>query len=108
VAAKGAAPARLLAIDVTDQAVDLAWTPVEGVDLYRVFRAGADGSFAAVATVSGASFADWGLPPSSAWRWRVSAVIGGVEGPPSIEAAAETLPRPTACGSPGHCPVGNP
>jgi poly(3-hydroxybutyrate) depolymerase len=108
VAAKGAAPARLLAIDVTDQAVDLAWTPVEGVDLYRVFRAGADGSFAPVATVSGASFADWGLPPSSAWRWRVSAVIGGVEGPPSIEAAAETLPRPTACGSPGHCPVGNP
>jgi poly(3-hydroxybutyrate) depolymerase len=105
-AAQGAAPARLLVIDVSDTAAALAWTPVEGVDLYRVFRAGADGAFAPVATVSGASFADSGLPASSAWRWRVSALSGGVEGPASPEAAASTLSRPAACGSPGQCQLG--
>ena len=58
--APAVAPGRLEVIDTTDTGVALAWTPQAGTTLYRVFRAGADGQFAAVADVTGPSFAEFG------------------------------------------------
>ena len=53
--------------------------------------------FAAIGDVVGPSFGDSGLKPHSAYRWRVSAVVNGVEGPVSIEATASTLSTPAPC-----------
>ncbi|QWG13672.1 fibronectin type III domain-containing protein [Bradyrhizobium sediminis] len=84
----------LRVIDRSDTGADLAWAPQAGATAYRVFRAGADGPFAAVAEVAGPSFADSGLTPKTAYRWRVAAIVNGVEGPASGEAAATTRPVP--------------
>jgi poly(3-hydroxybutyrate) depolymerase len=100
------APVRLAVIDTTDTAADLVWAPQAGTTVYRVFRAGADGQFAAVGDVTGPSFADSGLAPRSAYRWRVSAVVNGIEGPASGEVAATTRPAPAPCRKPGSCPIG--
>ena len=103
--ATGAARAieRLAVIDSSDEAVDLAWTPVEEATAYRVFRAGADGVFSPVGETKGLSFADGGLQPATSYRWRVAAIVGGTEGPPSDIAVASTRPRPEPCDRPGDC-----
>ena len=103
--APDAVPAGLVIIDTSDTSADLAWTPLGGTATYRVWRAGADGQFAAVADVPGPSFANSGLAPASAYRWRVSAVVNGIEGPPSIEVPATTRSVPAACDNPGKCPI---
>jgi hypothetical protein len=104
--AAATAPNALAVIDTSDTGADLAWTPQEGTTAYRVQRAGADGQFAAVADVPGPSFADSGLTPRSDYRWRVSGIVNGIEGPASIEAAAATRPVPVPCDSPGTCAIG--
>ena len=104
--APAVAPTALTVIDTSDTSADLAWTPLTGTTTYRVRRAGADGQFAAVADVAGPSFADSGLTPGAAYRWRVSAVVNGVEGPASVEAPAATRPVPAPCENPGKCPIG--
>ncbi len=104
-AAPSAAPDALKVIDTSDTSADLAWTPLETTTAYRVFRAGADGPFAAVADVSGPSFADSGLTPRTAYRWRVSPIVNGTEGPTSSEAPATTRAAPAPCQNPGSCPV---
>jgi hypothetical protein len=104
--AAAVAPNALTVIDTSDTGADLAWTPQAGTTAYRVQRAGADGQFAAVGDVTGPSFADSGLTPRSDYRWRVSAIVNGSEGPASIEAAATTRPVPAPCDSPGTCAIG--
>ena len=99
------APTALAVIDTTDTGADLAWAPQAGTTAYRVWRAGADGQFAVVGDVAGPSFADSGLEPRSSYRWRVSAVVNGNEGPASAEAAATTRPVPAPCQRPGTCPI---
>ncbi len=101
-----AAPAGLTVIDVSDTAVDLAWTASMEASSYRVFRAGADGAFDAVGDVAGPSFADAGLAPQSAYRWRVTALINDSEGPASAEVTATTRAVVLPCDNPGHCPIG--
>ena len=96
---------RLVSIDSSDEAVDLAWTPVEGATAYRVFRAGADGAFSPVGETKGLSFADGGLQPATPYRWRVAAFVGDTEGPPSDIAVGSTRPRPEPCDRPGDCAV---
>jgi poly(3-hydroxybutyrate) depolymerase len=98
-------PATFTVIDTSDTSADLAWTAQPGATAYRISRAGANGQFAAVADVAGPSFADSGLAPASAYRWRISAVTNGVEGPASGEAAATTRAVPAPCARPGTCPV---
>ena len=105
-AAPPSAPMMLAIIDASDTAADLVWTPQAGATGYRVWRAGADGQFGAVADVSGPGFADSGLQPKSAYRWRITALTNGIEGPPSNEAEAVTRATP-ACANPGSCPWGN-
>jgi hypothetical protein len=106
VPAPAAAANALTVIDTSDTGADLAWTPQAGTATYRVRRAGVDGQFAAVADVAGPSFADSGLTPRSDYRWRVSAIINGIEAPASLEAAATTRPVPAPCDSPGSCAIG--
>jgi poly(3-hydroxybutyrate) depolymerase len=103
--AAAATPVALAVIDSSDTSADLAWTPQPGTTIYRVQRAGADGPFAAVADVAGPSFADSGLTPASAYRWRISAIVNGTEGPASLEAAATTRAAPAPCAQPGRCPI---
>ena len=100
-----ASPDRLAVIDTSDTAADLTWAPLAGVAAYRVYRASADGQFAAVADVAGPSFGDSGLAPKTAYRWRVSAIVNGSEGPASAEAAATTRATPATCKNPGSCPI---
>jgi len=56
--------------------------------------------------VAGASFADSGLTPQTAYRWRISAVANGIEDTPFIEAAAVTRAAPPPCENPGSCAIG--
>jgi hypothetical protein len=105
-AAPSGAPDPLKVIDTSDTSADLAWTPLEATTVYRVFRAGADSSFAVVADVVGPSFADSGLTPRTAYRWRVSAIVNGTEGATSNEAQATTRASPAPCQNPGTCPIG--
>ena len=97
-------PAAFAVIDTSDTSADLVWTPQPGTTAYRLSRAGADGQFAAVADMAGPSFADSGLAPSSAYRWRISAIVNGVEGPAS-ETAGTTRAVPAPCTQPGTCPI---
>ena len=101
-----AAPTALAVVDTSDTGADVVWNPVGGASAYRVSRAEADGPFAAIADVAGPSFGDSGLKPHTTYRWRVAAVIGGVEGPASIEATASTRSTPAPCDNPGSCPIG--
>jgi poly(3-hydroxybutyrate) depolymerase len=99
-----ASAATLTVIDTSDTSADLAWTAQAETTAYRISRAAADGPFSAVADVAGPSFADSGLTPASAYRWRVSPLVNGVEGPAS-EATATTRAAPAPCDNPGTCPV---
>jgi hypothetical protein len=56
--------------------------------------------------MAGPSFADSGLNPSSIYRWRIAAVVNGIEGPSSDEVSATTRPAPAPCENPGSCPIG--
>ena len=47
-----------------------------------------------------------GLTPRTAYRWRVSAIVNGTEGPASNEAPATTRAAPAPCQKPGTCPIG--
>jgi poly(3-hydroxybutyrate) depolymerase len=103
--APDAAPTGLTVIDTSDTGADLVWTPIAGIAAYRISRAGADGQFAAVGDTAGPGFGDSGLIPRSAYRWRVSAVVNGVEGPVSTEVSATSRPSPAPCENPGNCPI---
>jgi hypothetical protein len=96
----------LTVIDTSDTSADLAWTAQAGTAVYRVRRAVADGPFAVVGDVPGPSFADSGLTPQTAYRWRLSAVVNGVEDTALVEAAAVTRAVPPPCDSPGSCAIG--
>jgi poly(3-hydroxybutyrate) depolymerase len=104
--APAVAPTSLTVIDASDTGADLAWTPQAGTTVYRVRRAGADGQFAPLGDVAGASFADSGLTPQTAYRWRISAVANGIEDTAFIEAAAVTRAVPPPCENPGSCAIG--
>jgi hypothetical protein len=72
---------------------------------HRVWRSRSDGTFELVGSVERPSYGDSGLAPQSFYRWRVSAVVDGVEGPLSTEASATTRPMPAPCDTPGTCPI---
>ena len=103
--ASDAAPTALTVVDTSDTSADLAWAPLVGTAAYRIWRAGADGQFAAVADTASPGFANSELSPRSAYRWRVTAVINGAEGPPSAEVSATTRAAPPACAHADNCPT---
>jgi hypothetical protein len=93
-ATSASAPTGLAVIDTSDTSADLAWTPSAGATTYRVQRATADVAFTVVGDVAGFSFADSGLKPQTSYRWHVSVVVNGMEGPPSIDIDATTRATP--------------
>jgi poly(3-hydroxybutyrate) depolymerase len=95
----------LSVIDTSDTGADLAFDPAPGGVTYRVSRAGADGAFAAIGETTSPSFADSGLIPQTAYRWHVSIVQNGADGPASPDVTATTRATPPACSTPGKCPV---
>jgi poly(3-hydroxybutyrate) depolymerase len=99
------APEELTAIDTSDTAADLVWNPVPGATTYRIWRATVDGTFQRIGDVSGASFADSGLAPQSTYRWHVSAIVNGAEGPASADTVAKTRAAPPPCNEPGSCQI---
>jgi poly(3-hydroxybutyrate) depolymerase len=105
-AAPGGAPGALAVTDTSDTMAALAWAPVAGATAYRVWRAPNAGAFALAGTVAGPSFGDSGLAPQTAYRWRVTAILGSGEGPPSAIRAATTRASPAPCDDPGSCPLG--
>ena len=105
IAAPASAPTSLAVIDTSDTSADLAWTPSAGATTYRIQRAAADGAFTAVGDVVGFSFGDSGLKPQTSYRWHVSVVANGVEGPASSDVSATTRTTPAPCASPGSCPI---
>jgi poly(3-hydroxybutyrate) depolymerase len=105
-AAPAALADALAVIDSSDTSADIAWAPVKGATSYRVSRASVDGPFTVVGDVTGPSFGDARLAPKSTYRWRVSAVVDGVEGPASNEVRGATRATPAPCDNPGSCPIG--
>ncbi len=106
VAPGNAAPPALAVVDTSDTSADIVWKPVNGATVYRISRAESDGPFAAISDIAGPSFGDSGLKASTAYRWRVAAIVNGLEGPVSIEATASTRAKPAPCDNPGTCPIG--
>jgi hypothetical protein len=98
-------PERLIVIDISDMAANLAWTSIAGAESYSVSRAEAGGDFTPLGNVSGLSFADNGLKPSTSYRWRVMVTAGGGEGGASLEATAKTSAKHKPCENPGSCPL---
>ena len=77
VAATPAPPSKVIAVDASDSAIDLAWTVVPGATGYDVFRSDAsDQAFHRIGTVVGPSYGDVGLKPSTAYRYKVRAAFG--------------------------------
>jgi poly(3-hydroxybutyrate) depolymerase len=98
-------PGALVINDTSDTAVALAWAPIKSATAYRVLRAGSDDRYAPVGNTAALSFADIGLAPQSFYRWRVTVIINGTEGPTSMEATATTRARPPQCKQAGNCPM---
>jgi hypothetical protein len=101
----GGVPESVTVVDVSDTAAALVWAPVRGATVYRVWRAQAGGDFTMAGSVAGPSFGDPGLTPRSTYRWRVSAIVDGMEGPASAEVTTGTRSTPERCDAPGTCPV---
>jgi poly(3-hydroxybutyrate) depolymerase len=99
------APPALAVIDTSENAADLAFDPAPAGASYRISRAGADGAFTGVGETTSPSFADNGLAPQTTYRWHVSLVQNGVEGPTSADVEATTRAAPPPCHTPGKCPV---
>jgi hypothetical protein len=93
----------MIVTDSSDMAAALAWTPVQGVSSYRIWRAGADNVFRTIGETQGPSYGDHGLAPATPYAWQVTAVVGGIEQPPSPTARASTRPTPPRCDTPGSC-----
>jgi chitodextrinase len=89
------APTNLAATAVSASQINLAWTASTddvGVAGYNVFR---DGDATPIATVSGTSFSDTALAPSTTHSYIVVAFdAAGNQSPPSNAASATTQPPP--------------
>jgi hypothetical protein len=106
-AADAAAPFGIVVNDVSNTGAAIAWTPTASAQTYAVNRASSnDNSFAPIGSVSGPSFGDLSLRPTTSYRYKVTVTLsGGTEGPSSPVVTATTLPAPPRCDTPGSCPV---
>lgn len=86
------APAGLAVTGTTASSVSLAWDPAARATSYQVFRAPGEsgGTFAPVATVSGTTFTDTGLPSEATFRYQVTASNPAGTSPASDPVTATT------------------
>lgn len=84
-------PTGLRAVAVTNASVTLDWAPVEGADVYRIYRAAAGSGEYALAGTSTIPYAQiGGLSEGESYELRVSAVNALGEGEPSESIAITT------------------
>jgi hypothetical protein len=100
----------LIANDVSDREIALAWTIVPAATGYQVYRAGpADAELSPVATVTGFSFGDHGLAASTDYRYQVRPVTAdNPAGDPASASAIvtqATRARTAPCNDPSNCKV---
>lgn len=94
--------------DASASTIGLAWRPVVDAVGYNLHRQVADGPETKVNTmpIAGLSYADHGLAPSTAYRYRLRAVLaGGAETDPSPAVAIRTAGPPSEC-DPYYATVG--
>jgi hypothetical protein len=99
------APSNLVATDVSDDAVALAWSAVTGAEAYKVYRGANEREFSLAGTVVGPSFGDAGLTSATTYNYKVAGVTNGVEGPASAVVNEKTRATPAICSLPGFCPI---
>ena len=93
-------PRDLTAVDSADDAVALAWTPVNGAGGYNVYRTtAADGSYKRLNALplDGASYGDAGLLPESEYLYAVTAIGDAGESEPAGPVRAVTGPVAPPC-----------
>jgi poly(3-hydroxybutyrate) depolymerase len=93
-------PRDLTAVDSADDAVALAWTPVDGAVGYNVYRTtAADGAYKRLNTLplGGASYGDTGLLPESEYLYAVTAIGDAGESEPAGPVRAVTGPAAPPC-----------
>ncbi|HME25278.1 MAG TPA: hypothetical protein VKI44_28780 [Acetobacteraceae bacterium] len=99
-------PSTATAVDVSDSAIDLAWTVVPGATGYEVFRApSTDEALSQIGTVVGPSYGDAGLKPATTYRYKVRAISGGATSEFSAVVAQQTRRKVPPCDEPGTCAV---
>lgn len=82
-----------LSANASNLDVHLSWSPVRGVNQYRVMRATTPGGpYTAVATATGIGHADNDLDPGTRYYYVVVALLGEAESASSNEASALTRP----------------
>jgi fibronectin type 3 domain-containing protein len=87
------APTGLTVTGFAAESVSLAWNGVDGASSYRVYRSNASsGPYSMISALSGAAYADAGLPAGATYYYRVAAVSGGTEGPQSSSVQGTTFP----------------
>ena len=106
VAATLAPPSKVIALDASDSAIDLAWTVVPGATGYDVFRSDAsDQAFHRIGTVAGPSYGDVGLKPATAYRYKVRAAFGRTTSDFAPDVSRQTRRKVPPCDEPGTCAV---
>ena len=104
-ATQPAAPETIRPSDRSDTAIDLVWSSVPGFASYDIFRAGADGNFRQIGTITGLSYGDAGLRPATTYQYKVRASSADAAYPFSAIATQTTLRKVPPCNDPGSCPV---
>lgn len=110
--ARPSAPTGLTANGMGSDHIMLQWNAVSGVQGYNVYRSTAPrqngqplGQLANAGLITGTSFTDMGLPPSTTYYYVVTSVANGVQSLASSEASATTL---SAIGEPVYINSGGP
>jgi len=84
-------PTGLVATATSANRVAISWNAVSGAEQYRVERRSAGGSFVAIATVSGTSYADTSVSSGQSYLYRVVALAGTSASSPSAPDLATTI-----------------
>lgn len=88
---------------ITHNSVNLSWTASASADRYEIERSTNGGTFAKIATVKEASFADAGLSASTTYEYRVTAVNqGGASAPATVTITTAATPVDAAPTAPGY------
>ena len=86
-------PANVTATAVSPTQINTAWDTLLNATAYMVYRSTTpDGTYQYVGTTNDSVYSDMGLMPNTTYYYKVSAIVGGVEGSPSAYAAATTFP----------------
>jgi len=85
------APAGLQITATKSLSVDLAWTPLDGVVGYNIYRAAdSEGPYERVDYSRSASYTDRSVNPSTTYFYRITSAAAGGESPPSESVSATT------------------